>query len=336
MTRSCYSAACSVRPALRGAIQNASGRSNRKLACTASAARQISSAPATPTTVDDQRHHADVGDDAGLEQQRAGRRHRQEEGEIDHDRMFSAEAQEIQPVHPRQQRADSDDGAGAGQAQRQRDDRQLAKAERNESAIDERPQRESRERQHRMRPRAIRQREDMIGEQIAGIDVDEARAELVDHGPAGREMRHLQRGGDEPDQNRRKVACQFYDDEEDRQQVDEPQRAERLDEGFQILEADMRPALFGGEGGRLEAELDRHPQHVEVSEMHHLAVEIGAPVAVDHERQEKPGNQEEIRHPERLCEHHHRMHEAGLRRRPASTPSTECIITTMTMQMPLA
>ena len=69
--------------------------------------------------------------------------------------------------------------------------------------------------------------------------------------------------------------------------------------------------------------------------MHHLAVEIGAPVAVDHKGQEKPGNQEEIRHPERLCEHHHHMHEAVLPA-AASTPSTECIITTMTMQMPLA
>ena len=128
-------------------------------------------------------------------------------------------------------------------------------------------------------------------------------------------MRHLQRGGDEPDQNRRKVACQFYDDEEDRQQVDEPQRAERLDEGFQIFDADMRPALPGGEGRGLETELDRHPQHVEIGEVHDLAVEIGAPVAVDDEGQEKPGNQEEIRHPKRLCEHHHRVHEAGLARR---------------------
>ena len=34
-----------------GAIQNASGRSNRKLACSASASRQIASAPTTPATV---------------------------------------------------------------------------------------------------------------------------------------------------------------------------------------------------------------------------------------------------------------------------------------------
>src|SRR5262249_30857739 len=50
-SRETYSAACNTAPGFFGAIQNASGRSNRKLACTASAARQISSAPATPATV---------------------------------------------------------------------------------------------------------------------------------------------------------------------------------------------------------------------------------------------------------------------------------------------
>ena len=63
---------------------------------------------------------------------------------------------------------------------------------------------------------------------------------------------------------------------------------------------------------RLEGELDGHPQQVEIGEMHHLAVEIGAPVAVDHDGEEQPRNQEEIRHPERLGERHQDMHEAGL------------------------
>src|SRR4029077_17958216 len=96
----------------------------------------------------------------------------------------------------------------------------------------------------------------------------------------------------------------FYDNEKDRQQIDEPQRAERLDEGFQIFYPDMGPTLLGRKGRCLEAELDRHPQHVEIDEVDDLAIEIGTPVAVDDERQEKPGNQEEIRHPERFCEHH--------------------------------
>ena len=74
----------------------------------------------------------------------------------------------------------------------------------------------------------------------------------------------------------------------------------------------MAPAVFGGEARCLEAELDRHPQHVEVSEVHDLAVEISAPVAVDHDGEEKPRNQEEIRHPERLREHDERMHETGV------------------------
>jgi hypothetical protein len=44
----------------------------------------------------------------------------------------------------------------------------------------------------------------------------------------------------------------------------------------------------------------------------HLAIEISAPVAVDHERQEQARDQEEIRHPERLGKSDQYMHEAGL------------------------
>jgi hypothetical protein len=37
----------------------------------------------------------------------------------------------------------------------------------------------------------------------------------------------------------------------------------------------------------LHAELDGGPQQIEVKEMHDLAVEIGAPVTLDHARQEQ-------------------------------------------------
>ncbi len=70
--------------------------------------------------------------------------------------------------------------------------------------------------------------------------------------------------------------------------------------------------MFGGEAGRLEAELDRHPQHVEIQEVDDLAVEIGPPVAVDDTGQKEPRDQEEIRHPERFGEGHQQMHVAGL------------------------
>ena len=49
----------------------------------------------------------------------------------------------------------------------------------------------------------------------------------------------------------------------------------------------------------LEGELDGRPQHIEIDEMHDLAIEIGAPVAVDHLGQEQAGDQEEVRHAER-------------------------------------
>jgi hypothetical protein len=74
----------------------------------------------------------------------------------------------------------------------------------------------------------------------------------------------------------------------------------------------MAPPAIGGKARRLEAELDRHPQHVEIGEVHDLAVEIGPPVAVDHDGKKKSRNQEEVWHPERLREHHERMHETGV------------------------
>ncbi len=69
------------------------------------------------------------------------------------------------------------------------------------------------------------------------------------------------------------------------------------------------------EARRLDGELDRGPQHVEIGEMHDLAVEIGAPVAVDDLRQEQARDQEEVRHPERLGEGDDGMHPAFLAER---------------------
>ena len=100
-----YSAACSVARGFFGAIQNAAGRSNRKLAPTASASRHSASAPTTPTMVTISEIVPMSWIESGLQQQRPRRRHRQEEREIDDDGMLAAIAQEIQPLHPRQQRA---------------------------------------------------------------------------------------------------------------------------------------------------------------------------------------------------------------------------------------
>ena len=108
MTTGCsYSAACSAGRGFFGAIQNAAGRSNRKLAPAVSAIRQIASAPSTPAMVTISEIVPMSWIDAGAQQQRPRRRHRQEEREIDHDGMLAAEAQEIEPMRPRQQRARS-------------------------------------------------------------------------------------------------------------------------------------------------------------------------------------------------------------------------------------
>ena len=46
----------------------------------------------------------------------------------------------------------------------------------------------------------------------------------------------------------------------------------------------------GPGGAELHDAVDGEPQDVEIGEVHDLAVEIGAPVAVDHDRQEQPGS----------------------------------------------
>jgi hypothetical protein len=65
-----------------------------------------------------------------------------------------------------------------------------------------------------------------------------------------------------------------------------------------------------GEHRRLEGKLDRHPQHIKISEVDHLAVEIVAPVAVDHAGQEQPGDQEKVGHAKRPRERHDGVHPA--------------------------
>ena len=262
-----------------------------------------------------QRDRAEIGDDAGLEQRDAGRRHRQEEGEIDDDGVLAAIAQRLEHVAPRHQRRDHDHRAGADEAERQRDERPVGIAAEHERAIDDGPDRERGQRMHRLVLHAGGEREDVRRKDIAGVEIDEAMRELVDHGPAGVDVSNLsarnpERGADEPDRQPRQPAGELHDDEEDRQQVDEPQRAERLDEGFEIGEADAAPAHFADEHRRLEGELDRHPQHVEIGEVDDLLVEIVAPVAVDDAGEEQPRDQEEVRHAEGPGEGDRGMHPA--------------------------
>ena len=151
---------------------------------------------------------------------------------------------------------------------------------------------------------ALRQREDARGKEVAGVEIDEAAGELVDDGRAGVDMRNLQRGGSEPNHQRRnaEVVRELGQHEEDRQQIDEPQRAERLPEQFDVEPDRAQGAVLVHEDRRLDRELDRRPQQVEIDEMHDLAVEIGAPVAVDDLCQEQAGDQEEVRHAEGLGE----------------------------------
>ena len=162
----------------------------------------------------------------------------------------------------------------------------------------------------RLRLRVGGQREDVTRGDIAGVEINEAGGDFVRHHPAGFDMRDFQRGGGEPDHRPRHAAQQLHCDKENRQQIDEPQCAERIDQRQQIKPRDFKRAEFGGDAGRLENELDGHPQQVEIEKVHDLAVEISPPVAVDDLRQEQTGDHEEVRHAERPREFDHRVHPA--------------------------
>jgi hypothetical protein len=109
----------------------------------------------------------------------------------------------------------------------------------------------------------------------------------------------LQRRGD-PDQDRRNGAQKPGDKKEHGQKIDEPQGAEGIDQGVEPGREDPGEPIIGRNGRAAHHELERHPEEVEISEMHDLAVDIGTPGCGDAAGQEQAGNEEEIRHAERL------------------------------------
>ena len=95
------------------------------------------------------------------------------------------------------------------------------------------------------------------------------------------------------------------------------------------------PPCSAAKPGALKANWMVSQSEVEIGEVDDLPVEIVAPVAVDDAGEEQAGDHEEVRHAERLGEGDEACIQPSA---PAafSTPSVECIITTMTMQKPLA
>src|SRR5690606_5218349 len=97
---------------------------------------------------------------------------------------------------------------------------------------------------------------------------------LVDQHRAGMYWQDLEDCGapqHQPDRHRLQEPCNH---EEDRQDVDEPKRSERLDICPEISLKRCGCAIFGGHAWRLEGELDRQPENVEIEEVHDLAIDI--------------------------------------------------------------
>jgi hypothetical protein len=92
------------------------------------------------------------------------------------------------------------------------------------------------------------------------------------------DLRDLQQRRYGPHDDGRHVARRLGHHEEDGEQIDEPERAERLDEeGVDF--GDARPAEIGREAGGLESELDGDPKRVEIGEVQDLL-----PIPVDDAR----------------------------------------------------
>ena len=183
-------------------------------------------------------------------------RHEQEEGQIDDDGMFAAIAQ-----RSRKTRVCASSAASATMA---------PAPSRPSISENDRPFRHSRRKPagRSALPRAAARRarmtglscaargkcEDMRGQPIAGVEIDKAAGEFVDHGPAGFDRcrspgaaaaSQMTSGGTR--------AHEFGDDEEDRKQINEPQRAERLDEGQRVELQRCGRAMLGDKAGRLKA-----------------------------------------------------------------------------------
>jgi len=80
----------------------------------------------------------------------------------------------------------------------------------------------------------------------------------------------------------------------------EPQGAEGVDQGVEPGGEGGGQPVLGSDAGALDHQLDGHPEKVEISKVHDLAIEIAAPRGGDAAAQEQAGNEEEIRHAERF------------------------------------
>ena len=187
-----YSAAC-MAPRGRGAMQKRSGRSNRKVMPVARTAQHIASAPMTPAMVTMSDIVPTSGTIAGLEQHRARRRHGQEEGEIDDDRMLAAIAQRFEHLRLRHQRGERDHRRRADETKRKDDQRRGGDARIDERAVDGGPGGKARRGAAGARLHRCREGEDARREQVAGVEIDEASGEFVDRRPAGVDRGDLQR-----------------------------------------------------------------------------------------------------------------------------------------------
>ena len=175
------------------------------------------------------------------------------------------------------------------------------------------PDEQPAEPQHRILRSPLGKGEDLRRKGVPDIEIDIAVAEPVQHIPArindDELVEGLQYQSAEQDNPDRHIPHQPCHDIEDQQHVDKPQRIGRLDKAHQPYFGKIERA--GCEGAELKnAQLQGHPQCIEIDEVDDLAVDIVCNRTMYAAAEEEARNQEEIRNSERIGKLHNGVHPA--------------------------
>jgi len=152
---------------------------------------------------------------------------------------------------------------------------------------DQAPDQQSGNTDERALSKPVRSPEDGGSKSIARIEIDETGAEFVDHNPTRMDRQDFEKCQRRKGHAYRHVLQKPRRDEENRQDIDEPERSERFDESHQIGVHHTGNSGFAGNARRLERKLDRQPQNIEIEKIHDLAVKITPPWPVDHKTEKQ-------------------------------------------------
>jgi hypothetical protein len=131
---------------------------------------------------------------------------------------------------------------------------------------------------------------------VAGVEEHVATGDLVQRDPARVQRQRVRHGGHSHHGQRRSAAQEPGQHIEDRQHIDEPERADGLHQMQQQIHDNVTRAVRPCRNAcrpAFEQALDDHPEQIEIEEMQDLAVQKVAPILADAPMQEKSRDQKE-------------------------------------------